>query len=495
MTSPTNLGEWLLSGKAQSEAPALIHGPDRVTYAELCARAHHVAAFVRARGAAESVVALCGENSIEYVVTYLGVLLAGAVPALVTPVTESEMRRLFDAAAPSLVFGAPEGLDRLRALTRAEVLPFARTPPGEAATATATERLPSALPEMRLLLFTSGSTGEARGVMLSEENVRANTQAVLRALPIAASDRALVPLPFFYCYGLSVLHAHLRAGACLVLDRSEYPEAIVDLLAKNEITSLSAVPSLLSLLLARSSLERASLPSLRWIQVSGGRFPSEAARALHAALPSTALFLRYGITEVTAAASILPHDAPAAKKRSIGRGLPGLPALCVEATGLPVGSQGADEVGEIVVRGPHVALGYFGADDHGAFRDRAFRTGDLATADGDGFITIVGRARDFVKTAGHRVAPQEVEDVIARMEAVAEVGVFGAPHALRGEALTAVVVPRPGAQLTLRALRLHCSAMLPPFKVPVEFRLAEDLPKGPTGKVKRDALANCGRPL
>ena len=151
---------------------------------------------------------------------------------------------------------------------------------------------------------------------------------------------------------------------------------------------------------------------------------------------------------------------------------------------------GSGQVGEIVGRGPHVTLGYHGATatTQQAFRDGGYRTGDLATVDADGFVTIVGRANEMIKTGGHRAAPAEIEHVLAQAAGVAEAAVCGIPHDVRGEAVIGVVIASTGATLTEPALRAHCAARLPPHLVPVRFRIVAELPRTANGKLDRAAL-------
>jgi long-chain acyl-CoA synthetase len=220
--------------------------------------------------------------------------------------------------------------------------------------------------------------------------------------------------------------------------------------------------------------------------VSGGALPRAAIERLRQALPQIRLYLRYGVTELTAGASMLPPER-ADKIPSIGRGLPGAPLLVLRTDGTPVEP---GERGEIVVRTESVALGYFTDDgEEQRFRAGAFHSGDLATVDADGYVFVVGREREFVKTAGHRVAPAEVEEVIARLPWVDEVAVCGAPHPVLGESLVCFVVARAESEASSALLRAHCAERLPTFKLPSRFELVPSLPRTSSGKLDRRALA------
>lgn len=473
MSSDENLGRWLLDARHPPDAVAIVDATTRITRAELARRARAVAAFIRARlGAAPAPVLVVGDASIELCATYLGGLLSGATVVLLSP--RDDVDHAARQTQAGLVLG---GIAIAGGATFDDALAYDG---GNGATA--------------LVLYTSGSTGEPKGVELSRRNIVASTEAILRAAPVAPSDRTLSVLPLHYCYGLSILHTHLRAGATLVLGGSEFPDAIVDRMHAEQITGLVGVPSLFQILVRRSSLLDRPPSGLRALMTSGGRIDPEIVDRLRRGLPRTAITLRYGVTEATSAVSCLDPEELERRGISIGRGLPGLPLRVERADGGLV-EPGSDEIGEIVVHGDHVARGYLGDPEGSAqvFVDGAFRTGDLARLDVDGYAHVVGRTREFVKTAGHRVSPQEVEGVLARLDGVVEVAVHGIPHAIRGEALAAVFVARP--DLSRADVQRFCAANLPSHKVPVELRCVAALPRGSNGKILRVQLPGLGEPL
>lgn len=491
-----NLGAWLLEGAQGCQETALICGESRLTYDALARRSLALAGWLQQQTAPNRFVPIIGNNSIEQVIAYLATLKAGAIPVPLSPLDAAGLRSTLRETGAQTLFVEPAFADLVRAETvragtRVQVMCLDATLPHVPFNAP-----PSTRPdETAILLYTSGSTGAARGVMLSARNIRTSTEAILAAIPLSQDDRSLVPLPFYYCYGLSVLHTHLRARASLVIDGSDYPGKILDRMVETGVTGVSGVPSFFNILLRRSSLSEGTMPRLRWLQVSGGRLSDQVLSALKEALPETRIYIRYGVTESTAAVSILPPECLDARTGSIGKGLPGLP-LFVERPYGHATAPGSSEEAEIVLRGAHVALGYFqgSPDAIPGFTKGAFRTGDLAKVDQDGFVYIVGREREFIKTAGHRVAPEEVEEVISLLPAVEEVGVYGAPHSIRGEALVAVVVVHPRQDLPPSVILEHCARHLPPHKIPIVIRFASELPKTASGKVLRRALEQVGQP-
>jgi acyl-CoA synthetase (AMP-forming)/AMP-acid ligase II len=258
-------------------------------------------------------------------------------------------------------------------------------------------------------------------------------------------------------------------------------------LLASEATGLPGVPTLFTTLLNRTNLAAKPLPRLRYAMISGGQLATSLVHRLREALPRTQVFLRYGVTEVTSGASALSPDRPD-KIPSIGQGFSGDPLQVLRADGTLV-APGSGEAGEIVIRSDSVALGYWGEGEESQhFRNGAFYTGDIATVDEEGFVFVIGRERDFIKTAGFRVAPGEIEEVVARLPFVEEAAVCGMPHPVLGESLSCWVVLRAGAVEGVQQVRRHCAAELPSYKVPTQFELVDALPRTHTGKLDRRRL-------
>ncbi len=197
----------------------------------------------------------------------------------------------------------------------------------------------------------------------------------------------------------------------------------------------------------------------------------------------------YGQTEATARLSYLPPERLSDKLGSIGRGLPSTRLEVLKADGSPV-APGSDEVGEIVATGDNIALGYWNDPEETAryFRDGRLHTGDMARVDPDGFIYIVERERDMIKSGGNRVSAKEVEEVIAEMPEVVEVAVVGSPHELLGEAINAFVVAKPGSPITAAAIAEHCRNRLPSFKTPEQVVFLPRMPHTSSGKISKPEL-------
>ncbi len=339
-----------------------------------------------------------------------------------------------------------------------------------------------------VLMFTSGTTSRPKAVRVTHGNIQANTNSIITFLELRSDDRVLVILPFFYCYGASLLHTHLRRGGRVVLCNTfAFPETALDLLEREECTVLAGVPSSFQLLLRASTFARRALPSLRLIQQAGGKLPPTLIEELLAAKPRAKLFVMYGQTEATARLSYLPPDKLKEKPGSVGKGIPGVELRVLNENGEPV-APGVR--GEIYATGANISPGYHN-DPEGSsakFTPHGLRTGDLAVVDDDGYIFIVDRRDDFIKSWGHRISSQEVEAAALRMEQLVSAAVIGVPDDKAGEAVTLFVTVRPGAVVTPDEVLAFCSQHLAKYMVPRSVLILDALPLNQNGKIAKTQL-------
>jgi acyl-CoA synthetase (AMP-forming)/AMP-acid ligase II len=342
--------------------------------------------------------------------------------------------------------------------------------------------------DVAAIIFTSGSTGEPKGVMISHENIRANTFDIVGYVPLTASDRVMAVLPFAYCFGASLLHTHLRVGGSVVVSNQfTFADRVLDAIDAHRCTGFAGVPATYQYLARRSHFLTRKLSSLRWLQQAGGKLANALIQEVRDAHPAVRFFVMYGQTEATARLSYLPPAMLDAKLGSIGRGLPSTRLRVLREDGIEV-ARGSEEVGEIVADGANIALGYFEDAEETArhFQKGTLRTGDIARVDQDGYIFIVDRARSFIKCMGYRVSPTEVEEALLRHPSVVEAAVFGAPDDTTGERIVAAVTTSNGC--ATEALTQHCRSLLPNYMVPAEIHLEDSLPKTETGKLDRQTL-------
>lgn len=457
------------SARRDGGKTALVCGSDRRTYREVDDQSNRLArALVDAGLQPGDRVAICLDPPIETVVSLFGVLKAGGVFLIVAPHTRVEQRQhiLSDSGAAMII--SASGPERVAA--------------------------PSTVlagPDLAALVYTSGSTGGPKGVMLTHGNLLAAAASICSYLELTADDVILNVLPLAFTYGLGQVTTAFHAGATLVLERAfAYPQAIIGTMRRERITGLPLVPTIATLLL-QQDLSQHRFPHLRYITNAAAALPLDKIRRLRAAFPTTKIYSMYGLTECQRV-SYLPPDQIDTRPDSVGVAIPGTEAYIVDERGERVA---AGVVGELVVKGPHVMAGYWNQVDatarvlrRGPEGETVLCTGDLFRMDDDGFLYFVDRKDDMIKTRGEKVAPRHVEEVISRLAGVAEVAAFGIPDDLLGQAVAAVVTPAPGAALTSERVKRHCLEHLDVFMVPKTIEVRDALPTTETGKISRRAL-------
>ena len=343
--------------------------------------------------------------------------------------------------------------------------------------------------DLAMLLFTSGSTGAPKGVMLSHRNLLANATSILQVLPIGADDRALVVLPFCHAFGNSILQTHMLAGATLLLAGAPmFPAVIVESLRDLRATSFSAVPDVFNMLLKFGKLGEKPLPELRYMSVAGGELRSESAARLAERIAPAPLHLMYGQAEATARLAALPPGQLHTRRGSIGKPIMGVELSVRDDANreLPAG-----DTGMLCARGDNVMLGYWqdaAASAETLTDDDWLRTGDLAHRDDDGYFYLHGRANLLTKVQGHRVHPAEIENLVeAGFPQTRAVAIAVA----RGDDTRFVLflAPRDERPVEVDRIRAACQRELPPYKVPRDFLVLDRLPLNSALKVDRVELA------
>jgi len=335
------------------------------------------------------------------------------------------------------------------------------------------------------IIFTSGSTGVPKGVMVSHRNLMANTESIITYLKLSQDDRMLVVLPFYYCYGLSLLHTHLRAGGSIVLNNSFiFIGGIIRDLLEQKCTGFAGVPSHFQILLRKSdNFKTTRFPDLRYVTQAGGKLAPIFIDEFKKSHPEITFIVMYGQTEATARLSYLPPELYEARKGSMGKGIPGVELKVVNERGEKIKP---GEIGEVIARGDNIMLGYFGDEEgtRNTIRDGWLYTGDIGTVDKDDYIYLTARKKEIIKVGGKRMSPKEIEAVILEIPEVVDCTIEGIEDELLGEALKATVVIRPenGKESMVERIKQHCSIHLALYKVPQVFELKEQLVISATGK-------------
>ncbi len=481
----------LLDNGADEGREAIVSENAKRTHGELRLAARNLAARLRAAGVERGGrVAILLPKSFEECAAIFAASLANAVFVPINPVLRPNQVRhiLEDSGASALVTDAArlaglEGpLNGLRLVMADEPWSGPETPPG-----------PEAIGEdLAAILYTSGSTGRPKGVMLSHRNLLAGTRIVRTYLGITPQERILSLLPFSFDYGLNQLLTAVEQGACLVLLQFRFGDEIVKALSAHRITGLAGVPTIWAILTrAAPSLARTGLPHLRYITNSGGAVPAATVERLRQLLPSTRIFLMYGLTEAFRS-TFLPPEEIERRPTSIGKAIPECEVFPVTADGRRAKP---GEPGVLVHRGPTVSLGYWNRPEDTArvLRPNPFQpataggdtvcwSGDLVTEDEEGFLYFVAREDAMIKSAGFRISPTEVEEVLMAGGGLQQVAAIGVPDEWVGQKLVAVAVAVSPDVDTAKILR-EAAARLPPHMVPARIELVDSLPANPNGKV------------
>lgn len=491
------------------DAIALSHEGRHACFAELADEAARVAGFLRESGVRRGDrVALLLDNSRQYVTTFFGILQAGACCVALNHANKAATHRalLVDSGAvalwtrdrlatdpAALVAGCPDL--RVAVMDGEGPAPAAA---GGTSFVRAADALAGCCPagageagsgDLALILYTSGSTGAPRGVVLGHDNLVANTDQILAYLRLGADDSVCCVLPFHYSFGNSLLLTHVRCGGRVVVDnRFAFPQQVLATLEEERCTGFSGVPSHYAILCSRTDFLERRHEHLRYVTQAGGAMPADLARRLRESLPPrVVIHVMYGQTEATARLATVPPDRLAEKYGSIGRAIPGV-TLTVRR---PDGSEcGVREAGEIVAAGPNIMRGYWNAPAETAevLAADGLHTGDLAYRDEEGFLFIVDRLRNMIKCGANRVGSIEIEEVLLGHGAVAEACVVGVPDPLLGEAIEAWVVAREPGFADEQLLLRHCAGALAAYKVPRRVRFVDALPRSSAGKVLKAML-------
>ena len=482
---------WSRRWAAAPGADAIVTGTATDTFTLRARDLDHRTRVVAARFAAVGLragdrVLMSADTSVDLVVAHVAALRLGLV---VVPVNgayrEREVAHIARDSEPraAVVDDAARG-EWVRAATRDDVVvtsPAVELPDGD----------PDAIPldastpgDLALLVYTSGTTGTPKGAMLTHGNVLASSEAVRIAWRWTSADRLVLALPLFHVHGLGVgLHGALLCGGAAVLVPHFSPDAVLDAAAAHRATMFFGVPTMYARL--ADSTRVGELAALR-LCVSGS---APLAPELHERITAASgvhVLERYGMTETVMNVSN-PYDG---ERRAGTVGFP-LPGVEVRLAADDTPGDDADS-GEILLRGPNVFPGYWRRDDatRAAFDDDGwFRSGDVGAFDPDGYLRIVGRAKELIISGGYNVYPREVEDVLLEHPAVAEVAVVGEPSTEWGETVVAVVVPTdPEVGVDADELLAFAAARLARFKCPRRVRTVAHLPRNALGKLLRHEL-------
>jgi long-chain acyl-CoA synthetase len=483
------------SANREPDQVAVIAGDRRLTYGELDRLADGFAAGLHGLGVRRGDrVATMLSNDIEATVAIQGSWRAAAALAPLNPTTKAErLDYVLADTEPSVIVCDPDRAELAReAAARAGGIPVIADADELAATGGPSPPLPLET-DLAAVMYTSGSTGGPKGVTLTHRNLSFVTGSIVDYLEMSAADRVLCVMQLSFGYGLSQLLSCVRVGATLALEAGiAFPGRIVQAMEQHEITGLPGVPTIFQVLTSLRGLADRELPALRFLTNAGASMPTATVDAVRRTFPRARLYLMYGLTECIRV-SYLPPDQLDARPTSSGIAIPGTDAWVEGADGNPAE---VGEVGELMVRGPHVMQGYWRDPERTAERlhpgrwpwEPVLATGDLFRRDDEGYLHWVGRTDDLIKCRGEKVYPREIEEILHAANGVREAAVVGVPDRLLGQAVHAHVAPATGHSLEEAELRRICAEHLEDHKVPQRVIVHEALPRNARGKVDRHAL-------
>ncbi|MCK9593049.1 MAG: AMP-binding protein [Methanoregula sp.] len=483
-----NFVSYLLEKNRDHEKLFILGNHGTLTYAEFVRGLKNVSSVLSRRYGSRKKILLMADNTPFFIISYLSIIYSGNIAILVeTKISKTDLNQI---RTTSSLSGA---LVEDKYLQYFENSPFDIMSENILQEGGDTEVLPTPASvhgdDLAVIIFTSGSTGTKKGVMLTHKNLIANTGSIIEYLGLNETDRMCVVLPFFYCYGASLLHTHLRAGGSIVLNQNPFLGSVIKDIDTYQCTGFAGVPSTYQILINKTRFLQHKLPSLRYFTQAGGQLPNRYIKILTEYFPEKKFYVMYGATEATARLSYLDPELINTKMGSIGKGIPGVTLAVLNQAMQAVKPS---EIGEIVAKGDNIMKGYYN-DPEGTgsvLKNGWLYTGDLATVDDEGFIFVVGRSKNIIKSGGYRISPAEIENEILSLEKFKGCVIFGIPDEIMGEAVVAVIqVSDMRNQPDLsREVVAHCNKKLPSYKVPKKIFFVDEFPLNSSNKIDIAAL-------
>ncbi len=487
---------------------AVIHDKTRASYTKINVSANNLAKWLIDQGVkgGDRVVYIL-ENSLEYIVSYYGILKTGAVSvSLSSDIKPDGLKPLLQELEPTvLIFSSKfERLIKAVDLSLFKINSLILIKPrlkweeceinisiwDDIVENKQTENHDILIKQTDLasIIYTSGSTGKPKGVMLTHNNIVANTKSICTYLNLTDKDKQMVVLPFFYVMGKSLLNSHFAVGGTIVINNKfAFPVTVLKQMEDECVTGFSGVPSTYAYLLHRSPLAdyKNKFKSLRYCTQAGGHMAAQIKKKLKKTLPDhTEIYIMYGATEASARLTYLEPDKFKDKMGSIGKSISGVTVKILDENGEKVPS---NHTGELVASGDNIMQGYWKDKDttEKVLDQHGYHTGDQGYVDEEGYFFLKGRKDDLLKIGGHRINIQEIEDSIMSTDLVIETSVFGIADDLLGNKLIAFVTPK-SSETNENMIMLQCAKKLPKYKLPSIIKIVKAIPKNTIGKIDRE---------
>jgi long-chain acyl-CoA synthetase len=478
---------------------AIVFGGESITYHDLYERACRLSSALKQVGDLQprDRAALFLPNRPEFVASYYAVVRLGAIAvSLNVMLKRDEVKFILNDCEAKIVITTSELLAQVPDLddipSVKKILCVNRADrAGVVALDTLVSSVTSRTPTADLgqddgaaILYTSGTTGKPKGVLLSHGNLISNVGATIHHTKMTANDRLICYLPLFHCFGQNfIMNASAKSGATLVLHERFHPDEIFDSMRSNRVSMFFGVPAVYSRLLAVPRIED-YFRAIRYCFTAAAPMPVSTARQWREAIGQI-IYEGYGLTETSPFATY-NHDS-LYRDGSVGTPITNVRVKIFdgEHRALPPG-----EIGEIAIKGPNVMQGYFRRPQETAevIRDGWFLTGDIGKFDEDGYVYLVDRAKDMINVSGFKVWPREVEEVVLQHPGIAEIAVVGIADPVSGEAVKAFGVLKEGGKITEQELIEFCRTRMAVYKAPRSVEFIDALPKNPAGKILKREL-------
>jgi long-chain acyl-CoA synthetase len=476
----------------QPDAIATIYEGEKVTYSKLYKYAEKFAAYLQEQGYEKNdVIALYTLNSDMFLIAYIGIQLAGYVVMPINTklaarevdfiVNHSEAKGLiYDERIEEVLADVPYTFQHVIGLK--DMKEVIENYKGQR------KILQLQANDTAVVMYTSGTTGKPKGVMLTHQNIASTADIWSASMNMTNEDSMFICTPLFHCAGLHVFAMPMfYKGGTVIIEESFSPKNTLEQLVKTQATIFFGVPSMYTMILNTPEFKDHSFKNLRLLCYGAAPMPYELVKQVKEALPNVKVQNLYGQTENSpAATSLLDADA-LSKIGSVGKPLAQTEVRVVDSYGEEVP---AGEVGEICVRGPQVMKGYLRNDEETAraIQDGWLYSGDLGRFDEEGYLYIVDRKKDMIIRGGENIYPIEIEEVLYQLSEILEAAVVGLPHEVYGEVPKAFVVLKEGKLLDEDSIFAYCRSQLAKYKVPFEIEFLAQLPRNASGKVLKHTL-------
>ncbi len=476
--------------------PAISENSKELTYAQFNEKANRVATALLKMGVGPGDhIGLCAPNSTDWLIFYFGALKIGAVAVTLSSLLSAdEFRLLVGHAKLKVLFTTETRLGDLQGLPEGEAVDKVVCPNGDlsldqlmntgTASFTSTDRQRS---DTAAILYTGGTTGMPKGVMLTHENINTSAHNVAFSERSTEKDRALCFLPFNHVFGqMHIMNATVMSAGCLEVLPSFDMDRIIELIRAGAVTKFFSVPTVYARFLAMDGLEE-MMRGVRYCFAAAASLPTEVVRQWKERTGLT-ICEGYGLTESASAVTYNHYYRHVVG--SIGGMVPGVEVQIRDTSGNML-KQG--EQGEICILGHNIMKGYLDnpeATSEAFWKDGWFRSGDIGYFDEEGYLYIVDRLKDLIITGGENVYPREVEEALYTKPEVEECAVVGFPDKEWGERVTAFIKLKPGRTTTADEVKQHLKSRLSPFKIPKKYIFVDEMPKSPAGKILKRELKN-----